>query len=111
MRTTTTPAMQERGGGPRLIAIAGLVVVVGLWLTFGVLLVANPHQLDTYWHTLRGIWLPLQALVWLLCLPWALALWVWQLAWPVAFRLLVIIGLGVATIFAFFPRQEQQPAA
>jgi hypothetical protein len=93
------------------LPLPDLSSLFGLWLTFGALLVANPDRLDSYWHTLRSVWLPRQALVWLLCLPWALALWVWQLAWPVAFRLLVIIGLGVATIFAFFPRQEQQPAA
>jgi hypothetical protein len=105
MTTTTHEPTDERAGSrvpPRL----GFAAVVILWLTFGVALAAMPAALDSLWAAIRGLWSPLQTLVWLLFLPWILGLWAWQAAWPVALRLLLIAGLAVATAGAFVPRRQ-----
>lgn len=87
-------------------AIGVFAVVLTLWAAFGALLVVAPGQLDDLWHATRGLWLPIQALAWLVFLPWVLALWIWQASWPLALRLVLVSGLGIATIVIFYPRRE-----
>jgi hypothetical protein len=47
-----------------------------------------------------------QILVGLLLLPLMLGLWIWQAPWPLWIRLILVIGLGFATIYTFFPKQS-----
>jgi hypothetical protein len=86
---------------PRL----GFVVVAGLWLTFGIALAVDPGVLDQLWRSVRGLWLPVEALVWVLFLPWVLGLWIWQVAWPAGERLLMEAGLAVATLMIFLAQE------
>ncbi len=84
-----------------LIAFAALGV---LWLGFIAGLAVRPEMLNTTWLSLRGLPLIIQALVWLLALPVVLGLWIWQMSWPSAIRLILVLGLAWATLYAFFPR-------
>jgi hypothetical protein len=85
--------------------IGAFAVLSILWLGFGAALVFNQPMLDTVWQALRGLPLIFQGIVWLLALPVTLGLWVWESAWPLWIRLLLVIGLGFATIYTFFPKQ------
>ena len=87
------------------INIAAFAILTILWLGFAVALAFNPAILDTVWHSVRGLPLLVQMVVGLLVLPVALGLWIWESAWPVWLRLLLIIGFGVATVYMFFPRR------
>jgi hypothetical protein len=115
MSTTTTtagvPAAGERRGLVERLLQPYLVfpVVVILWVAFGAALALDRGALDSAWHGLRGLRLPLQTVAWVLLLPWALALWVWQAPWPLWLRPLVMASLAVATVYAFYPRHASDP--
>ena len=90
-----------------LISMAAFAILALAWLAFGAALIFNPAILDTVWQSFRGWPLVVQLVVGLLVLPVALGLGVWESSWPLALRLLVVVGLGAATVYTFFPRRSQ----
>ena len=99
----------------RIINITAFVVLTLLWLAFAAALVFNRDLLINAWQTLRGWPLIVQLVVWLLTLPVTLGLWIWQTAWPLALRLVLILGLAWATVYTFYPwkktgQREAAPA-
>ena len=89
-----------------LINIGAFSILAILWLGFAAALVFNPAMLDTVWQSLRSLPIAIQVVVWLLVLPIAAGLWIWESSWPLWIRLVLVIGLGVATIYTFFPKQQ-----
>lgn len=87
-----------------MISLLAFGVLTVLWLGFAGALLFNPALLDNAWQALRGLPLPLQVVIWLVVLPVALGLWIWQTSWPVWLRLLLVATLGVWTVYTFFPR-------
>ena len=84
----------------------GAFAILGiLWLGFAAALIFNQAMLDTAWQMLRGLPFIVQAVVWLLLLPVAAGLWIWETSWPLWLRLVLVIGLGWVTIYTFFPRK------
>jgi hypothetical protein len=88
-----------------IISIGAFAILTLLWLGFAAALIFNPAVLDNVWHLFRGLPLIVQGLVGLLVLPVALGLWIWESAWPVWLRLILVLGLGLTTIYVFFPRR------
>lgn len=88
-----------------IISFGSFAILSLLWLGFAAALVFNQTILDNIWQALRGMPMFIQVLVWLLVLPVALGLWIWETHWPLWIRLILIIGLGWATIYTFFPKQ------
>ena len=88
-----------------IISFGSFAILSILWLGFGAALIFNQAILDSIWQTLRGMPMFIQVVVWLLVLPVALGLWIWETSWPVWIRLILVIGLGWATIYTFFPKQ------
>ena len=88
-----------------IISFGSFAILSLLWLGFAAALVFNQAILDSTWQALRGMPIFLQVIVWLLVLPVALGLWIWEMPWPLWIRLILIIGLGWATIYTFFPKQ------
>ena len=88
-----------------IISFGSFAILSLLWLGFAAALVFNQAILDSIWQTLRGMPMFVQVVVWLLVLPVALGLWIWETSWPFWIRLILIIGLGWATIYTFFPKQ------
>ncbi len=88
-----------------IISYGSFAVLSLLWLGFGAAILFNQAILDTVWQTLRGLPIVIQAVVWLLILPVTLGLWVWETSWPLWIRLLLVVGLGIGTIYTFFPKQ------
>jgi hypothetical protein len=76
-----------------------------LWLGFGAALLFNQALLNSVWQLFRGLPLAMQIVIGLLLLPLVLGLWIWQTPWPLWIRLILVIGLGWATIYTFFPKQ------
>ena len=113
MSTTTAgvPATGERPGIVERLFQPYVVfpIVVILWVAFGAALAFDRGILDSAWHGMLGLGLPLQAVAWVLLLPWALALWAWESAWPLPLRLLFVAGLALANVYAFFPRHTSGP--
>jgi hypothetical protein len=88
-----------------VINIVAFAILTLIWLGFVAALVFNPAILDSVWHGLRGLPPIVQVVVWLLVLPVALGLWRWETSWHIWLRLLLVVGLGVATVYTFLPRQ------
>lgn len=89
-----------------IISVGSFAVLGMLWLVFGVALILNQALLDTVWQFFRGLPVFVQVLIGLLLLPLIIGLWVWQTPWPLWIRLIVVIGLGWATLYTFFPKQS-----
>ena len=88
-----------------IINYSAFGVLTLLWLGFGAALLFNQAILDTVWEFFRGMPLFLQIIVGLLVLPVVLGLWIWESSWPLWIRLILVLGLGFATIYTFFPKQ------
>lgn len=88
-----------------LISYAAFGILTLLWLGFGAALLFNQAILDTVWQSFRGTPLVPQIIVGLLVLPVVLGLWIWESSWPLWLRLILVLGLGFATIYTFFPKQ------
>jgi hypothetical protein len=86
---------------------AGAIVVfgvVGLWVAFFVLAAASPGTLDDVWAWLRDLPLLLEVGMWVLALPWALSLAVWQSSWADWVQTVLIACFAIGWTLAFFPR-------
>jgi len=81
-----------------MFGISALVTVV-----FGYYLVADPTRLADAWLWVRGLPLAVQAVMWLVLLPWMIVLWVWSMPWALGVRLVIVVALLVATEFLLFP--------
>lgn len=88
-----------------IINITAFAILTILWLGFGAALVFNQALLDTIWHLFRGLPLAVQIVVGLLVIPVFLGLWIWESSWPLWLRLILVIGLGIVTIYTFFPKK------
>jgi hypothetical protein len=75
-----------------------------LWVAFIAVLFFRRETLDKTWQQIRRLPLLLQLLLWLLFLPVMAGLWIWQTAWPLWLRLLLVAGLAWWNVFVFFPR-------
>jgi hypothetical protein len=95
----------------RIINIAAFIILSTLWLGFIAALIISPETLNNTWLWLRGLPLIVQAIVWLLILPVALGLWIWQTSWHIALRLILVLGLAWVTIYVFFPKRMPAPVA
>lgn len=91
---------------PFLVSSGILLVIFGaLWLGFGAALVANQSALGETWGLIAALPLPILGLAWLLFLPPLAGLWVWTTSWPIAVRLVVILGLAGWNLLVFIPRR------
>jgi len=75
-----------------------------LWLAFGIGLLASQGSVDAVWNWLRSLPLLVQGLVWLLFLPVAVGLWIWESSWPLVVRLALVIGVAGWNLLVFLPR-------
>lgn len=87
----------------QIINITAFAILTLLWLGFGAALLFNRGILDSIWQSFRGLPIIVQIVVGLLVLPVTLGLWIWESSWPLWLRLLLVIGLGMATVYVFFP--------
>ena len=82
----------------------GFVVFAAIWVAFAYALVTSQGSLDAAWQWLRSLPLLPQAVMWLLFLPVALALWVWESGWPLVVRLVLVMSLGAWNLWIFVPK-------
>lgn len=75
-----------------------------LWAAFAAGLVASQGSLHEAWLWLRGLHWLLQGLIWLLFLPVALGLWIWETTWPLVLRLVLVASLAGWNLLVLIPR-------
>ena len=79
------------------------VLFAVLWVGFAYALVSSQGSLDAAWRWITSLPLILQGVVWLLFLPVVAGLWIWESAWPLAMRLILVAGIGFFNVYLFFP--------
>ena len=84
----------------RALAVAVLAMFVVVWLGFALALSGNSGTLDSAWEWLRGLPGPIQVVVWVLFLPIAVGLWIWESTWPPLVALLLVAGMIAWTFVA-----------
>lgn len=75
-----------------------------IWVAFGVGLIWSQGSIDQAWTTIRNLPLLVQGVIWLLFLPVMVALWIWETTWPLAVRLLLVVGIAGWNLMIFVPR-------
>jgi hypothetical protein len=91
-------------GATGVFNVLVFVLFAVLWLRLGTALAFAPASLDEFWHAFRRRSMVVQALGWLLFLPLAAALFVWERRWPVGVRLVLVLTLAAVNLFMFLPR-------
>jgi hypothetical protein len=84
----------------RALAIAVLAMFVVVWVGFALALSGNSSILDSSWEWLRSLPGPIQVVVWILFLPIAVGLWIWESTWPPLVALLLVAGMIAWTFVA-----------
>jgi hypothetical protein len=79
------------------------LVFAALWAAFAIGLVWSQGSLDQAWQAVRGLPLVVQAVVWLLFLPVMVGLWIWETSWPIAVRLVLIVGVAGWNLLVLLP--------
>jgi hypothetical protein len=83
------------------------VLFAVIWVGFGVALIWSQGSLDAAWQSIRSLPLIVQGIVWLLFLPVMLGLWIWETAWPLILRLLLVVGIAGWNLLVLLPRWLQ----
>lgn len=76
------------------------VVVTGLFVYY---LVTEPGRLNEIWAWTRALPWAVQAVIWLLFLPWMVALWIWCMPWAAAVRLVLVVATLLWTTWLLYP--------
>ena len=79
------------------------IVFAALWVGFAYALIASQGSLDAAWRWITSLPLILQGVVWLLFLPVVAGLWIWESAWPLVLRLILVASIGFFNVYLFFP--------
>lgn len=89
-----------------VVNILAFAVLALLWAGFAAAALLSPATLDLVWQTFRGLPVVVQILVGLIVLPVALGLWIWQSNWPFLVRILLVLGLAIASLYMFLPKKS-----
>lgn len=97
------------GNGVGWLAESGVLFVVFavIWVAFGAGLVLSQGSLDEAWKLIGGLPPVVQGIIWVLFLPVMVGLWIWETTWPLAVRLVLVIGIAGWNLLIFLPRALQ----
>ena len=87
--TETAAHRQDRhsGGAQPLMGL--------LWLGFIALMAFSSGTLDSIWEWLRSLPVAAEIVMWIIALPWALGLLVWESSWEEWLRALVVVVMAL----------------
>lgn len=94
-------AGQTAGEAAWSISMFGLSLVVTAM--FGYFLITEPARLNEIWEWTRSQSILVQGVVWLLFLPWMIALWIWSMPWALPVRLVLVVCMLGFTVWLLFP--------
>src|SRR4051794_2246199 len=97
-RAHPTPTRREMA-----FNIAVWILFTALWVAFFAALLLGQGMLDDTWHRVRELPLIVPGVIALLFLPLAAGFWIWETAWPILVRLVLIAGLAWFNVYLFFP--------
>jgi ABC-type amino acid transport system permease subunit len=93
----------EQTMGEKLFSLAIFGLGSAVSVAFAYYLITDPSRLEAVWAWTRSTPLLVQAVIWLLALPWMIALWIWTLPWAVPVRFVLVAAVLVWTTWLLFP--------
>lgn len=99
--TATGWATQTAAEKAFTLMVFGLSTAVSV--AFAYYLFSDPARLTAIWEWSRSLHILLQAGLWLICLPWMIALWIWTSPLALAIRIVLVIVMLVFTEFLMYP--------
>jgi hypothetical protein len=99
MTETAVHRTERRSGG------GGSGLFVALWIAFFVLMAADPDVLHRLWAWLRGLPLAAEIVMWIVTLPWAVGLAVWETSLVDWLRVLLVVLIALAWSAVFAPKR------
>lgn len=97
----------EHPGTRRLFVITGYFMVVALWAAFIMALALSTESLHAIWEWFRALDRPFQIAGWIVLLPFAAGLAIWESSWPALVRLTLVLVLALGTIIGYAPKSEE----
>ena len=97
------------------IAIAGQTAGEAAWsisvfaisiiatAAFAYYLFTEPTRLNEVWEWTRSLNILVQGVIWLLFLPWMIALWFWVTPWALPLRIVLVVGSLGFTTWLLYP--------
>ena len=70
---------------------------------FGYYLVTEPARLNELWEWTRSLNILVQGVIWLLFLPWMIALWIWTLPWALPVRAVLVVATLLSALWLLYP--------
>ena len=80
------------------------VIFAVLWVALGAGIVLSQGTVDEAWRWIGSLPLALQLVAWLLFLPVMAGMWIWESAWPLVVRAILVLGLAGWNILVMIPR-------
>ena len=87
---------------PRVLSTYAIVIFAILWIGFAIALAVNREWLDLLWNWVRALPFVTEFIVWVLFLPIAVGLWIWESSWPAFVNLIAVAGIVVWTLLAVY---------
>jgi hypothetical protein len=84
----------------RAFAIGAFAMFIVVWVGFVLALRGDHGFVDSAWQWLRGLPVPVQVVVWVIVLPIAVSLWIWESTWPPLVGFLLAGGMVAWTLVA-----------
>lgn len=107
MEATTAAAVStgwaNQSIGEKTFSVAVFGLSTAVTAAFAYYLLTDPARLTEIWAWSRSLPVLVQLVLWLLCLPWMAALWVWSTPWALAVRLALVVAMLVFTEYLMWP--------
>ena len=99
---TQRPARSVRRVGrvDMAFAIGAFAMFVIVWVGYAIALLGDRGFIDQSWEWLRSLPPPVQVIVWVVILPIAVGMWIFQSEWPTLAGVLLGMGMIAWTLVA-----------
>jgi hypothetical protein len=100
---TAARSFADQTFGEKLFSLGIFGLGLGVSGLFAYYLFTDPSRLLAIWSWTRSLPLLVQGVIWLLFLPWMIALWIWTMPWWMPVRFVLVIGCLLWTMFLLYP--------
>ena len=84
----------------RAFAIGAFAMFVIVWVGYAIALRGDRGSIDQSWEWLRGLPAPIQVIVWVVILPIAVGMWIFESEWTPTAGVLLGVGMIAWTLVA-----------
>jgi hypothetical protein len=109
METTTSVETTKAAGwasqtpGEQLFSLLVFGLSTAATIAFAYYLITDPSRLNDVWSWTRSLPLLVQGVMWLLLLPWMIALFIWSTPLALVVRIVLVVAVLVFTEYLMFP--------